>query len=175
MSMLNTAMLTSILQLWAHWLSCNVSSVYLLKHISYSAVSACFLMLSFLDSIFFDSNFLAHFSVTFLFDWFHSCVWDFDQIYYCKQLFYFMSCFSWEIFYLLCFSLHFVFLFEILVKSIFTSCYSISCSILKKDFLFAFSNFQFRSTNFSNICIQCMRVNLANFISRNSISSVNQI
>src|SRR5436190_23175891 len=73
------------------------------------------------------------------------------------------------------FLIMFVFLFEISVKSIFMSCYSILCSISEKDLLFALSNFQFRSTNFSNVCIQHVRMNLTNLISRNMISSVNQI
>ena len=68
-----------------------------------------------------------------LFDWSHSHIWDFDQIYYHKQLFCFVSCFSWEVFHLLCFSLHFIFLFEISVKSTSTSWYLISCSISGKD------------------------------------------
>ena len=81
----------------------------------------------------------------------------------------------WEVSYLFCFSSCFVFLFEISVKLTATSCYSISCSIFRKDFLFAFSNFQFRSTNFFSVCIQHMRVNLANLISKDLISSANQI
>ena len=40
-------------------------------------------------------------------------------------------------------------------------------------FLFVFSNF--RSTNFFNVCIQCVRVNLVNLIDKDLISSVNQI
>ena len=129
------------LQLWACWLFCNASSAHFLKHVSYSAVSACFLMLSFLDLIFFDLNFLAYFFITFLFDWFYSCIWDFDQIYYHKWLSHFVLCSSWKVFCLFYFSSCFVFLFEISVKFISISCYLIMCSISEKDFLFAFSNF----------------------------------
>ena len=158
------------LQLQACWLSWNTSSVCLLEHVSYSAASACLLMLSFLDSIFFDLNFLTHFSIIFLFSWSYSHVWDFDQIYCCKQLFCLMSCFCQEIFCLLCFSLCFVSLFEIPVKSISTSCYLILCSISEKDLVFTFK-FQYRSTNFSNICILWMIVNFANLINRDLIRS----
>ena len=122
------------LQLWAHWLSQNTSSVCLLKHTSYLTAPACSLMLSFLDSILFDSNFLTHFSVISLFDWSHSHVWDFDQIYCHKQLFCLVSCFCQEIFHLFCCSSCFVFLFEISAKSISMSCYSILCSISGKIF-----------------------------------------
>ena len=133
MSMLNTATSASTLQLWACWLSHNISSVYLLKHISYSAASACFLMLSFLDSIFFDSNFHVHFSLFFYLT---------DLILMFKFLIKFIitnSCSA------LChallekssvyalFSSYFVFLFEISVKSSVMSCYLISCSIFEKD------------------------------------------
>ena len=106
----------------------------------FSSMLACSLMLSFLDSIFFDSNFLTYFSVIFLFSWSYSCVWDFDQIYCHKQLFCFMSYFHWKISHLFCFSSYFVSLFKISVKSTSTSCYSISCSIFRKDLLFAFLN-----------------------------------
>ena len=160
MSILNTATLTSTLQSWACWL---FSSISLLFHAHFSWLN------------FFWLEFSYSFSVIFLFDWSHFCVWDFNQIYYCKWLFCFVSCFSWEVFCLLCFSLNFVFLFEIPAKSISTSCYSISCSISEKDLLFALSNFQFRSTNFSSICIQHMRVNLTNPIDQDSISSANQL
>ena len=78
-----------------------------------------------------------------------------------------------EVFCLFCCSSHFVFLFEISVKFTAMSCYSILCSILRKDLLFAISNF--RSANFSSICIQHVRVNLVNFIDKDLISSVNQI
>ena len=134
MSMLNTAMLTFTLQLWACWLSCNISSIYLLEHASYLTVSACFLMLSFCSFSFLWLEFSHSFSVIFLFDWSHSCIWDFDQIYYHKQLFCFVSCFSWKVSCLSFFSSHFVFLFEISVKSISMSCYQISCSISEKIF-----------------------------------------
>ena len=174
MSMLNTATSASTLQLWACWLSHNVSSVYFLKHVSYSAASACSLMLSFLDSIFFDLNFHAHF-LLFL------CLTDFILVFeiliksttansysaLCHVFKKSFVCFS--------FSSHVVFLFEISVKSTFTSWYSISCSIFRKDFLFASSNFQFRNANFSSICIQHMRVNLTNLINEDLTSSVNQI
>ena len=131
--MLNTAMLASILQLWAHWLSCNTSSVYLLKHASYSAASACLLVLSFLDSIFFDLNFHAHFSL-FL------CLIDLILMF--EILIKFITANDYSVlccallekfFVCLFFSSCFVFLFEIPVKSSATSCYSISCSIPRKD------------------------------------------
>src|SRR5436190_4955608 len=132
-------------------------------------------MLSFLDSIFFDSIFHTHF-LLFL------CLTDLILMFeilikstitnsysaLCHVLLEKSSvCFS--------FSSHFVSLFEVSAKFTSTSCYSISCSISEKDLLFAFSNFQFRSTNFSSICIQHMRVNLTNLISRDLISSANQI
>ena len=46
---------------------------------------------------FFWFKFSHSFSVIFLFDWSHSHVWDFDQIYYHKQLFCFVSCSFWKV------------------------------------------------------------------------------
>ena len=135
------------LQLQAHWIQQHQLLLYNCEHIDYLTMSVQFIsqacqlfsninlfshaQFSWLN--FFDSNFLTHFSVIFLFDWSHSHVWDFDQIYYHKQLFYFVLCFFWEVFCLLCFSSCFVFLFEISVKSISMSWYLISCSIFRKD------------------------------------------
>ena len=135
--MLNTATPAPILQLWACWLSCNVSSVYLLEHVSYSAVSACSLMLSFLNSIFFNLNFHAHFLLSL-------CLTDLILMFEILIKFtitnsYSALCHALLEKSLIClfFSSHFVFLFEISVKSSATSCYLISCSIFRKDFLFA--------------------------------------
>ena len=71
------------------------SSVSLLSHAHFSFIQ-----------FFFDSNFLAHFSVVFLFDWFYFYVWDFDWIYCCKWLFCFVSCFIER--FLICFISHHV-------------------------------------------------------------------
>ena len=134
MSTLNTAMPASILQSWACWLSYNISSVYLLEHVSYSAASACFLMLSFLDSIFFDLNFHAHFLLFFylinlilVFEILIKSIITNDYSALCCVLLEKSSV-------CLFFSSHFVFLFEISVKLSAMSCYSISCSISRKDF-----------------------------------------
>ena len=51
-------------------------------------------------------KFSCSFLIIFLFDWFHFHVWDFDQIYYCKQLFCFVLCSSWEVFHLSLFFHH---------------------------------------------------------------------
>ena len=137
------------------------SSISLLSHAQFSWLN------------FFWFKFLYSFSVIFLFDWFHSHVWDFNQIYYHKWLFYFMSCFSWEISHLLFFFIIFCFLVWDFSQAF---CYKSLFNLVQhfqKRFLFALSNF--RSTNFSSICIQCMKVNLMNLIDKNLISSVNQI
>ena len=55
-------------------------------------------------------------------------------------------------------------------------CYELLFNLVQhfqKRSLFALSNF--RSTNFSSICIQCVRVSLTNLIDKDLISSVNQI
>src|SRR5205085_2358884 len=96
-------------------------------------------MLSFLDSIFFDLNFHAHFLLSL-------CLTDLILVFEilikstitnsysalcCALLKKSFVCSS--------FSLCFVFLFEISVKFSAMSCYLISCSILRKDLLFALS------------------------------------
>ena len=158
--------------MWAHWLSCNVSSVYCLKHTSYSVVTACLLMLSFLDSIFFDSNFLTYFFVIFLFSWFHSHIEILIKFTVTNNYSVLNHALLRDFLFILILSI-FCFLVEILIKFIIINHYSISCNIFRKDFLFTFSNF--KSANFSSICIQHMKVNLMNLIDRNLISSVNQI
>ena len=103
-----------------------ISSVYNHKHIEYSNINFYFIIINMLiilqcqlslssqacqlfSSIsllssaqfswfnFFWLEFSCSFSVIFLFDWSHSHVWDFDQIYYHKQLSCFVSCSSWEV------------------------------------------------------------------------------
>ena len=69
------------------------SSISLLSHAQFSWFN------------FFWLEFSHSFSVIFLFDWSHSHIWDFDQIYYHKQLFCFVLCSSWEVF---CLSLFFI-------------------------------------------------------------------
>ena len=103
------------------WACQLFSSISLLSHAQFSWLN--FLWLKFSCS----------FLIIFLFDWSHSHVWDFNQIYYHKQLFCFVSCFSWEVSHLFLFSSCFVFLFEISVKLSAMSCYSILCSIFRKD------------------------------------------
>src|SRR5947207_903853 len=90
-------------------------------------------MLSFLDSIFFDSNFHAHFLLSLcLIDLIltfeiliKSTITNNYYVLCCALLEKSSVCSS--------FSSCFVFLFEISVKSFATSHYSISCSILRKD------------------------------------------
>ena len=122
---------------------------------------------------FFWLEFSHSFSVISLFDWFHFHIWDFDQIYYCKQLFYFVSCFSWEVFHLSFFFIVFCFLVWDFSQAF---CYKLLFNLMQhfqKRSLFVLLNF--RSTNFSSICIQYMRVNLANLIDKDLISLANQI
>ena len=64
------------------WACQLFSSISLFSHAQFSLIQ-----------IFFDLNFFTHFSVVFLFNWSYSCIWDYDQIYCHKQLFYFKSCF----------------------------------------------------------------------------------
>src|SRR5438034_7889082 len=94
---------------------------------------ACFLMLSFLDSIFFDSNFHAHFLLSF-------CLTDLILVFEILIKSIIINDYSalYHIFFkksLICFffSLYVIFLFEISVKFSATSCYLISCSIFRKD------------------------------------------
>src|SRR5204862_977115 len=106
---------------------------------SYSAASACFLVLNFLDSIFFDLNFHTHFllffcltDLIFVFEILIKSITANDYSALCCALLEkFSVCLS--------FSSCFVFLFEISVKLSVMSCYLILCSIFRKDFLFAFS------------------------------------
>ena len=166
-------MLTSILQLWAHWLSCNVSSVYLLEHVSYSAASACFLVLSFLDSIFFDLNFHAHFLLslcsadlilmfeiliksTITNDYSALCCAFLEKFSVCLFFFIVFCLLVWDFSQVFCY----MSLFNLMQHS-------------QKRSLFALSNF--RSANFSSICIQHVRMNLTNLIDKDLISSVNQV
>src|SRR5436190_18203144 len=96
-------------------------------------MSACFLVLSFLDSIFFDLNFHAHFLLFF-------CLTDLILMFEilikstitndysalcCVLLEKSLICLS--------FSLCFIFLFEISNKSSVMSCYLILCSISEKN------------------------------------------
>ena len=154
------------------WLINWINSVYNCEHIDYLAMSAQSIILSmsiiwqhqlvFSCLIFINLNFsfiqffliqifllifLLFFCLTNLILTFEI----FDQIYYYKQLFCFVLYFFWKVSYLLCFLSCFVSLFEISVKLTAISCYLILCSILRKDLLFALSNF--RNANFSNVYI----------------------
>ena len=143
------------------WACQLFSSISLFSHAQFSWLN------------FFWFKFSYSFFIIFLFDWSCSCVWDFDQIYYHKQLFCFVSCFSWEIFYLFFFFIMFCFLVWDFSQVL---CYKSLFDLMQhfwKRSLFAFLNF--RSTNFFSICIQCMRMNLTNLIDKDLISSANQI
>src|SRR5438034_4293049 len=90
-------------------------------------------MLSFLDSIFFDLNFHAHFLLSFcltdlilVFEILIKSIITNDYSALCHALLEKSSVYFF-------FSLHFVFLFEISVKSFTMNHYSILCSISEKD------------------------------------------
>ena len=199
---LSLALDNQTVKLLSFWLINWISSVYSCEHVEYSnisfystimstlIISQCQLNLSFQAHQLFSSisllscaqfswlNFLwlefsCFFLIIFLFDWSHSCVWNFDQIYYCKQLFCFVSYFSWEVF---CLFLFFI-MFCLLVWNFSQAFYYESLFDLmqhfQKRFLFAFLNF--RSTNFFNVCIQCVKMSLTNLIDKDLISSANQI
>src|SRR5436190_20437605 len=155
-------------------------------------MSACFLVLSFLDSIFFDLNFHAHFLLFFCLtdlilmfeilikstitkNYSVLCHAFLEKFSVCSVSHHILSsCLRFQSSLFLQAVIQFYAAFS--KKSfVCTHEYLISCSILEKDFLFALSNFQFRSTNFSSICIQCVRVNLTNLINKDLISSANQI
>ena len=187
-----------LLSIWSiNW----ISSVYSHEHVEYSNISFYFTIVSMLiisqcqlslsswtcqlfSNVslfscvqFFWSNFLwlkfsCSFLIIFLFDWFHSCVWDFDQIYYHNWLFCLVLC-SWEVF---CLFFFFIMCYFLVWDFSQIFCYKLLFNLMQhfwKRFLFAFSNF--RSTNFSSVCIQCVRVNFTNLINKDLISSVNQI
>ena len=151
----------------------NISSVYLLKHVSYSAASACLLVLSFLDLIFFDSNFHAHFSLSF-------CLTDLILMFeiLIKSIItnsYSVLCHVFFEKSLICLSFFITFCFIVWDFSQ-AFCYKLLFNLVQHFWersLFAFSNF--RTANFSSVCIQYMKMNLANLIDKDLISSVNQI
>src|SRR5436190_7034020 len=98
-------------------------------------------MLSFLDSIFFDLNFHAHFLLFF-------CLTDLILVFEILTKFTIANDYSalYHAFLeksFVCSVFHYIFvsLFEISVKSISMSCYLILCNISGKDFLFSFLNF----------------------------------
>ena len=158
MSMLTILQCQLSLSSWAHQL---FSSISLSSCAQFSWFN--FLWLKFSYS----------FLVIFLFDWSHFHVWDFDQIYYHKWLFCFVSCFSWEVSCLFFFESVFCLLVWDFSQVL---CYELLFDLVqhfwKRSFVCILN---FRSANFSNICIQHMKVNLVNLIDKDLISSVNQI